>query len=868
MEGEEGGREFEGLCGIVVCSSQEVSAALAELGHWKDDLLAHNLPANVLLRLLILYGRLHRATVDLQVPLVELVRLVKLFAQPWQRKSIALQRLNDDYDHNKRQLDLALKRVTTTTTDVEKLRTERLYMQWERLFAKLLAMRRHSRRWKFLVDSFHDLMREGKAVPVVSDPDDDSDDDGEPPLPEKPSSKKNSKNLAAGKLSQRKPGEIMAELRQEVDRLTKLSEHLQTRVNDLVSVRAVRDVGIQLDPPKVEAPTYPFQRDLNGVFGAFAPPTDPHQCAIHFRVKQVYGFGPIIPADIICLVEVAEPHQALCKDRTGTTVRAVRIRGRDAVTIDQTLALHGVLARDEIRVQMVSGVGGPVLATTTIPASAFVQAANGVEKRWLSDDICSVMMLDTTINARLQTTADFAAYLREARGDSDAEEVEPELHVEFGVAVVHINDEIVDTVLSAPAVPMTPDSQTPRLGSRRRHRLRQAIEDSRVQSRSALEPVVDQEESAGVTELFNTLDVAEDELTEATFTMQEMMELAVLHATQMKLLEQDQEQAIQAAVQSAVQSAVAEATEAAAERERQLQQQLQEAQDEQEKLRSELQAQIAALESARAAIPKVATPKPVIKTFPKSIQTDPLPPPEIQTKIVIERVEVPVEVRVEVPVYIEREPEDGVERPPPPPGFKIKSHAKLILNDTAPDDFLRRLQYFMELSMRRRHELVDRVRAEERRKLEQQLDCKFLLADPTKLRLEADVCLPAIFMPSPGVVYSPRAAQHWHPSGSNEVRFSQPPTVVDLPEFKLPGLNPVTTNLYSMVRDAGEARGDGREREGEHAVVNALPVTIPPITLLPTTPLRPQSSAADRLPDTLKVKHLRINPRATGAPDP
>ena len=56
-----------------------------------------------------------------------------------------------------------------------------------------------------------------------------------------------------------------------------------------------------------------------------------------------------------------------------------------------------------------------------------------------------------------------------------------------------------------------------------------------------------------------------------------------------------------------------------------------------------------------------------------------------------------------------------------------------------------------------------------------------------------DVTLPALFMPTPctkNLVYTPRAHQYFHPSGSSEVRVTQPPSV-----FKLPALSP-NVSLY------------------------------------------------------------------------
>ena len=48
----------------------------------------------------------------------------------------------------------------------------------------------------------------------------------------------------------------------------------------------------------------------------------------------------------------------------------------------------------------------------------------------------------------------------------------------------------------------------------------------------------------------------------------------------------------------------------------------------------------------------------------------------------------------------------------------------------------------------------------------------------------SDVCLPALFMPTPTsrpVIYNPRAHSYFHPPGSEDNRVSQPPAIFKLP---------------------------------------------------------------------------------------
>ena len=52
----------------------------------------------------------------------------------------------------------------------------------------------------------------------------------------------------------------------------------------------------------------------------------------------------------------------------------------------------------------------------------------------------------------------------------------------------------------------------------------------------------------------------------------------------------------------------------------------------------------------------------------------------------------------------------------------------------------------------------------------------------------ADICLPAVFMPSKvGHVYHPSASNYFHPTGISDGggRIGQPPTLLDLPPLQL-----------------------------------------------------------------------------------
>ena len=48
---------------------------------------------------------------DLNMPVNELVRLVRVYSTPWEEKSAALKKLHEDYESKQRQLNIAVKRL-------------------------------------------------------------------------------------------------------------------------------------------------------------------------------------------------------------------------------------------------------------------------------------------------------------------------------------------------------------------------------------------------------------------------------------------------------------------------------------------------------------------------------------------------------------------------------------------------------------------------------------------------------------------------------------------------------------------------------------------------------------------------------------
>ena len=173
--------QFERLCNDVLVRLQSVDEAAEAVQVLKDQLTQLELPPVFVLRLLSTCGQLQRASHNFHTPLYELIRLVRLYAEPWDNKTRALQDLHQSYDQHHAQLKIALHRLEMTGAELEHSRRQHLIQLWERLFAKGMSRFRHGRRWKFLLQSFRMAAERGISFNVESDSDDsDGEDDGPP----------------------------------------------------------------------------------------------------------------------------------------------------------------------------------------------------------------------------------------------------------------------------------------------------------------------------------------------------------------------------------------------------------------------------------------------------------------------------------------------------------------------------------------------------------------------------------------------------------------------------------------------------------------------------------------------------------------
>nr|XP_022292656.1 titin-like isoform X3 [Crassostrea virginica] len=177
--------KFDNLCDGVTNTMAYVHGAMQELLNMKDEMLKHALPPTLLIKLATVTGKVFRSVSDLNMPVNELVRLVRVYSTPWEEKSAALKKLHEDYENKQRQLNIAVKRLQLVDAHSKRIAREKRIMNWEKLFAKIMSNKGHGRRWKFLIETIKQKAKLGlehvqeytRALEESSDEEEDEEDD-------------------------------------------------------------------------------------------------------------------------------------------------------------------------------------------------------------------------------------------------------------------------------------------------------------------------------------------------------------------------------------------------------------------------------------------------------------------------------------------------------------------------------------------------------------------------------------------------------------------------------------------------------------------------------------------------------------------
>lgn len=139
----------------------EVQISVQDLLQLKDDILLHYLPPPLLFRIAVVFGKVYRNFSDLNTPVCEMLRLVKIFSATWEKNSAVLKKLHDMYETKKQMLNIAIKRLALVDKKTKLFQREKRISNWEKLFIKMSESKGHGRRWKFQIEPFRKKADEG-----------------------------------------------------------------------------------------------------------------------------------------------------------------------------------------------------------------------------------------------------------------------------------------------------------------------------------------------------------------------------------------------------------------------------------------------------------------------------------------------------------------------------------------------------------------------------------------------------------------------------------------------------------------------------------------------------------------------------------
>ena len=124
------------LCDHVQSSLSEIDNSMFELLELKDNRLLQFLPANVSTRITLVISRLYRAYSLSQIPLHELVRIVQLYSQPFDMKSVVIKKFYESNEMKKRMLNAALQRLASLESQNKRHEQLRCINNWEKMLVR------------------------------------------------------------------------------------------------------------------------------------------------------------------------------------------------------------------------------------------------------------------------------------------------------------------------------------------------------------------------------------------------------------------------------------------------------------------------------------------------------------------------------------------------------------------------------------------------------------------------------------------------------------------------------------------------------------------------------------------------------------
>ncbi|KAJ1507674.1 hypothetical protein HMI56_007674, partial [Coelomomyces lativittatus] len=126
------------LCEDVLNSLAEFESYMQSFSSWKDDFLKQNVTSSMKLSLALLVAKLFRAQSDLTQMVMEMVRCIKIYSQPWTGKLNAIMTLEEEHVRQKTAFEIGLRKIEALHCQLERLRASKQVFLWEYITKKLL----------------------------------------------------------------------------------------------------------------------------------------------------------------------------------------------------------------------------------------------------------------------------------------------------------------------------------------------------------------------------------------------------------------------------------------------------------------------------------------------------------------------------------------------------------------------------------------------------------------------------------------------------------------------------------------------------------------------------------------------------------
>ncbi|KAL5035522.1 hypothetical protein BDV3_005424 [Batrachochytrium dendrobatidis] len=130
--------EFDILCNNLIQVLSNLETSIEDVTAWKNDFLKQSVPSDVKLELTLLFSKLYRSKSDFHQPFFDLVKAVKMYSRPWGDKRNALLKLQTEHQQHHHVLDIVIRKLENMHIQMNRTKVHHRLALWERLMSKLI----------------------------------------------------------------------------------------------------------------------------------------------------------------------------------------------------------------------------------------------------------------------------------------------------------------------------------------------------------------------------------------------------------------------------------------------------------------------------------------------------------------------------------------------------------------------------------------------------------------------------------------------------------------------------------------------------------------------------------------------------------